>query len=48
MNDERVCAVCKLSLHPFETYVCENCAVELLNGVEVSEHLRSESDGESA
>lgn len=23
------CAACKVKLHPFETHVCDNCAVEL-------------------
>ncbi|WP_447867523.1 protein NinF [Rahnella bonaserana] len=48
-SDQPVCQGCGVPLSPDENYCCEDCTDWwALNGVEVSEHLRSESDGESA
>lgn len=39
------CAACGMALAESEVYVCESCeSFFALGGVEVSEHLRSESD----
>lgn len=43
------CAACGMALAEDETHCCEDCLSFFeMGGVEVSEHLRSESDGESA
>lgn len=45
MSEESVCQGCGVPLSPDENYCCEDCTDWwALNGVEVSEHLRSESD----
>lgn len=39
------CAACGMALDESEVYVCESCeSFFALGGVEVSEHMRSESD----
>lgn len=39
------CAACGMALAEDEVHVCEDCEIFFaLGGVEVSEHLRSESD----
>lgn len=43
------CAACGMALAEDETHCCNDCASFFeMGGVEVSEHLRSESDGKSA
>lgn len=43
------CAYCGMALAEEETHVCSDCASFFeMGGVEVSEHLRGESDDESA
>ncbi|WP_353195002.1 protein NinF [Pectobacterium brasiliense] len=41
---QSLCANCNADLHPFETHVCDSCAIELLEG-EVTERVRSERNG---
>lgn len=45
MNDDPVCQGCGIPLSEDEVYCCEDCTDWWsLNGVEVSELMRSESD----
>ena len=49
MNEESLCAGCGIPLSPDECYACSDCSDWwAMNGVEISDHIRSESDGESA